>query len=74
MIIAGGKPKLCCRRHAKQEGGVYGHPYALRVCKSRMQCTRAYVGKCEKGLCEKTQGFMATPTSGSMKRFAGLSF
>ena len=53
MIIAGGEPELCCRRHAiKREGGVYGHPYALRV--SLVQnavCTcSAYVGKCEKGL------------------------
>ena len=57
MIIAGGEPELCCRWHAKREGGVYGHPYALRVHEvlSRMQCTRcAYVGKCEKGLCKVT--------------------
>ena len=41
MIIAGGEPELCCRRHAiKREGGVYGRPYALRVREvlSRMQC------------------------------------
>ena len=40
MVIAGGEPELCCRRHAKREGGVY----ACRVCitcalvLSRMQC------------------------------------
>ena len=33
-IIAGGEPELCCRRHAKREGGVYAPPYALRVRKS----------------------------------------
>ena len=32
MIIAGGEPELCCRRHAKREGGVY--------VLSRMQCAR----------------------------------
>ena len=31
MITAGGEPELCCRQHAKQEGGVYGRLYALRV-------------------------------------------
>ena len=31
MIIAGGKPELCCRRHAKREGGDYGRPYALHL-------------------------------------------
>ena len=34
MIIAGGEPELCRRRHAKREGGVYASPYALRVRKS----------------------------------------
>ena len=51
MIIAGGEPELCRRRHAKREGGVYAPPYALRV--SLVQnavCTCcAYVGKFEKG-------------------------
>ena len=32
MIIAGGEPELCRRRHAKREGGVY--------VLSRMQCAR----------------------------------
>ena len=43
MIIAGGEPELCRRRHAKREGGVYAPPYALRVrikVLSRMQCAR----------------------------------
>ena len=31
MIITGGEPELCCRRHAKREGGVYAHLYALSV-------------------------------------------
>ena len=37
-MIAGGEPELCCSmarrgaaRHAKQEGGVYAHQYALRA-------------------------------------------
>ena len=30
IIIAGGEPELCHRRHAKREGGVYAPPYALR--------------------------------------------
>ena len=34
IIIAGGEPELCHRRHAKREGGVYAPPYALRVRKS----------------------------------------
>ena len=53
MIIAGGEPELCCRWHAKREGGVYTRQYALRVHEvlSRMQCARcASVEKCEKGL------------------------
>ena len=46
MIIAGGEPELCHRRHAKREGGgggggVYAPPYAfcarIKVL-SRMQC------------------------------------
>ena len=52
MIIAGGEPELCCRRHAKREGGVYGRRMHY-VCVSLVQnaaCTCTYVGKCEKGL------------------------
>ena len=53
MIIAGGEPELCCRRHAKREGGVYARPYiCLGVCVQNAVCTGcAYVGK---GLCEVT--------------------
>jgi len=43
MIIAGGEPELCRRRHAKREGGVYATPYALCVrikVLSRMHCAR----------------------------------
>ena len=54
IIIAGGEPELCCRQHAKQEGGVYG-PHMHYMCVSLVQnavCTCcAYVGK---GLCEVT--------------------
>ena len=55
MIIAGGDPEMCCRWHAKREGGVYGRPYALRVRKSCPECSvhvvlTLYVGKCEKWL------------------------
>ena len=39
MIIAGGEPELCRRRHAKREGGVYAPPYALRVRKSCPECS-----------------------------------
>ena len=40
IIIGEGEPELCCRCHAKREGGVYARPYALRVREvlSRMQC------------------------------------
>ena len=39
MIIAGGEPELCCRRHTKREGGVYARPYALHVRKSCPECS-----------------------------------
>ena len=39
MIIAGGEPELCCRRHAERKGGVYGRPYTLRVHKSCPECS-----------------------------------
>ena len=57
MIIAGGEPKLCRRRHAKRKGGSM-HPRMHYVSVSPVQnavcmCC-AYVGKCEKGLCEVT--------------------
>ena len=43
IIIGGGEPELCCRRHAKREGGVYARPYALRMREalSRMQYAHA---------------------------------
>ena len=53
MIIAGGEPELCCRRHGKGEGGVYGRPYVLRVRKSCLECSVhmfCLCRKCEKGL------------------------
>ena len=52
IIIAGGEPELCRRRHAKREDGVYAPPYALRVrkfCPDAVCTCCAYVGKCEKG-------------------------
>ena len=57
MIIAGGEPELCRRRHDKREGGCM-HPRMHYVSVSPVQnavcmCC-AYVGKCEKGLCEVT--------------------
>ena len=48
MIIAGGEPELCCRRHAKREGGVYGRPYALRVRKSCPECSVHVLCLCRK--------------------------
>ena len=48
MIIAGGKPELCCRWHAKREGGVYGRPYALRVHKSCPECSVHMLCLCRK--------------------------
>ena len=48
MIIAGGEPELCCRRHAKREGGVYGRPYALRVRKSCPECSVHMLCLCRK--------------------------
>ena len=48
MIIAGGEPELCCRRHAKLEGGVYGRPYALCVCKSCPECSVHVLCLCRK--------------------------
>ena len=77
MIIAGGEPELCCRRHAKQEGGVYGRPMHYVCVKSCPECSvhMLYlwlVGKCEKGLVwsnqvrktdvRETQGCMVIPT------------
>jgi len=43
MIIGGGEPELCCRRHAKREGGVYARPscITLREALSRMQYAHA---------------------------------
>ena len=43
MIIAGGKPELCCgmvhvAQHAKQECGVYACLYAFGVPKSCPEC------------------------------------
>ena len=56
MIIAGGEPELCCRWHAKREGGVYAHPYVLRMCTVSLvqnvactSCAYMYIGKYEKG-------------------------
>ncbi len=57
MIIAGGEPELCCRRHAKLEGGVYGPLYALRVRKSCPECSVHVLCLCrsvKRGLCEVT--------------------
>ena len=31
MIITGGEPELCCRWHAKREGGVYAHMHYVCV-------------------------------------------
>ena len=75
MIIAGGEPELCCRQHAKREGGVYARPYALHVRKSCPECSvhllclcrKVWKRACVKWLVKKTdvretQGCMATPT------------
>ena len=48
MIIAGGEPELCRRRHAKREGGVYAPPYALRVRKSCPECSVHVLCLCRK--------------------------
>ena len=48
MIIAGGEHELCCRRHAKREGGVYAPPYALCVCKSCPECSVHVLCLCRK--------------------------
>ena len=55
IIIAGGEPELCHRRHAKREGGVYAPPYALRVRKSCPECSVHVLCLCrsvKRGLCE----------------------
>ena len=53
MIIAGGEPELCRRRHAISERVGSMHPCMHYVSVSLVQnavCTCcAYVGKCEKG-------------------------
>ena len=55
IIITGGEPELCCRRHATREGGFYARPYTfihVRDSVSLVQnaCTSCtYIGKCEKG-------------------------
>ena len=52
MIIAGGEPELCRRRHAKREGGVYAprmHYVSVSLVQNAMCTCCAYVGKCEKG-------------------------
>ena len=48
MIIAGGEPELCRRRHAKRESGVYAPPYALRVRKSCPECSVHVLCLCRK--------------------------
>ena len=49
IIIAGGEPELCRRRHAKREGGVYAAPYALRVRKpSCPECSVHVLCLCRK--------------------------
>ena len=52
MIIAGGEPELCRRRHAKREGGVYAprmHYVSVSLVQNAVCTCCAYVGKCEKG-------------------------
>ena len=41
MIIAGGEPELCRRRHAKREGGVYAPPrrHYVSILKSCPECS-----------------------------------
>ena len=73
MIIAGGEPELCRRRHVKWEGGVYACPYALRVCKFCQECGVHVLCLCRKVWkrawparktdVRETQGYMATPTT-----------
>ena len=55
MIIARGEPELCCWRHAKRKGGVYAHLYACVSVQNVVSTCCAYVGNCEKGLCEVTR-------------------
>ena len=57
IIIVGGEPELCHRRHAKGEGGVYAPPYALRVRESCPECSVHVLCLCrsvKRGLCEIT--------------------
>ena len=56
QVNPGGKPELCCRRHAKREGEVYARPYALRVRKSCPECSMHVLCLCRKvwkGVCVK---------------------
>ena len=56
MIIAGGEPELCRRRHAKWEDGVYARRYALRARKSCPECSVHMLCLCRKvwkGVCVK---------------------
>ena len=40
MIIAGGEPELCRRRHAKREGGVYApRRHYVSILKSCPECS-----------------------------------
>ena len=43
MIIAGGEPELCRRRHAKREGGVYANYVSVLSLVQNAVCC-AYVG------------------------------
>ena len=87
MIIAGGEPELCCRWHAKREGGVYAprmHYVSVSLVQNAVCTCCAYVGKFEKRFVWSNRREKLTymkprdawrhwQGSASMKRFAGLS-